>query len=752
MPITGTPKDLSDRSFNFGHPLFTGIAAFYWGGQNSNLLVQRPGSLFDGGFSNQYSYVDSAIPGVTGGKALRNGQEGAGIYLEPPTTPLTNDLPGTYNDFTILYWGKVTTGGTLFQFFNQSDNQLLRAYSFIGAGDADGSGHNLGFRVDNGATNENTFAGGALEKNVFVNLAFRRSGNTVAIFKNGSLAGDGASTVGALTFDGSVMFNRPGTVAYSNFAQTEVSLFLVYKRALSDSEISQLYANPFVFLPDPGGNNPNPPQSPYRKTARAYHLGNSVTDTIQYSKFQTITRANSVDYLYGRQVIPGAPLEWIWDHPTEGFNESPYGRYPNALPNFDWDVLTLQPFDRGLTEDIRDCGRFMDLLYSRPGNAQTKVLIYSRWTRQQETSPGSNVYETYNFPLYWAKPYTQSNEGKDYFERLLLGVRANYPGKPVFMAPVGDAILKFDTEARSGNIPGFTQALGLFADGIHLTDVGAYLVGCVFYATMYGETPIGLTYTGYSGVNQTLATKIQTIAWETVLDHPYSGVTSSSLASPVFSSLKALDAVLNAGTRCFVGEINLNRQLPTFEIENTIAAANGSTSLTLKSNAGNLWIYRGQVVAFPGVSPVTIAQDILLTATAQSIPLFSPINGALAVGAKSEIPKLFPVGGGSKAGFELDTNEVSKRSFEAGLSDDAVKVSVSANIPWEGFFVKNDPAIAQLISPNATSKSEIYAKLLYPDGLERSGSCFINGFKEDASLDEIRRISWTFRFVGKFSL
>jgi hypothetical protein len=110
------------------------------------------------------------------------------------------------------------------------------------------------------------------------------------------------------------------------------------------------------------------------------------------------------------------------------------------------------------------------------------------------------------------------------------------------------------------------------------------------------------------------------------------------------------------------------------------------------------------------------------------------------------------VPGGSKAGFELDTQEVSKRSFEAGMFDDAVKVSVSANIPWEGFFVKQDYALSKIILPASVTADELYVELAYPDGLKRCGACFINGYKEDASLDEIRRVSWTFRMCGVFSM
>src|SRR5688572_13749096 len=91
-----------------------------------------------------------------------------------------------------------------------------------------------------------------------------------------------------------------------------------------------------------------PKPSAPRKTLRVYHIGNSVTDTVRYPALAQLASSRGQDYVYGRHMIPGAPLEWIWDHPTQGFGDRPYGHYPQALREYKWDVLTLQPFDRKL--------------------------------------------------------------------------------------------------------------------------------------------------------------------------------------------------------------------------------------------------------------------------------------------------------------------------------------------------------------------------------------------------------------------
>src|SRR6188508_1810548 len=79
---------------------------------------------------------------------------------------------------------------------------------------------------------------------------------------------------------------------------------------------------------------------------RVYHIGTSVTDAIHYKSLQQMARATGDTYVYGRHMIPGAPLQFIWDKPETGFKENPYGYYPTALKDYEWDVITLQPFDR----------------------------------------------------------------------------------------------------------------------------------------------------------------------------------------------------------------------------------------------------------------------------------------------------------------------------------------------------------------------------------------------------------------------
>jgi len=76
-----------------------------------------------------------------------------------------------------------------------------------------------------------------------------------------------------------------------------------------------------------------------------FHVGNSLTD--QAYGMHDIAKARGHQTKFGRHMIPGAPLDWLWNHRAEGFRE-PQSKRPadEILRQARWDVLILQPFGR----------------------------------------------------------------------------------------------------------------------------------------------------------------------------------------------------------------------------------------------------------------------------------------------------------------------------------------------------------------------------------------------------------------------
>ena len=288
------------------------------------------------------------------------------------------------------------------------------------------------------------------------------------------------------------------------------------------------------------------------KVLRIYYIGNSVTDTVQYGKLAEMALKNGFKFEWGRHMIPGAPLSWIWEHSKDGFQEKPYGHYPQALSNFEWDVITLQPFDRHLGEkgddkegDVVIAQKFMDLALKKSPNVQ--FYVYSRWPRMYSGGKAAKFDENAFDPMVpgsggldldklddwqkiWANKYTggwdNTNEGREYFELLTKELRKNNLNlkKPVLMIPVGDVLLELDKQMKTGKVKGYKTIWQFYKDGIHMGPNGAYVVACTFFATIAKQSPEGLPYELYGVKDAELAKLIQTTAWEVVSSCEYAGV------------------------------------------------------------------------------------------------------------------------------------------------------------------------------------------------------------------------------------
>jgi hypothetical protein len=270
---------------------------------------------------------------------------------------------------------------------------------------------------------------------------------------------------------------------------------------------------------------------------RSYFVGNSVTDTIRYGSLAELAKSRGRNLTWGRQMIPGSSLSWLWEHPTDGFQQEPFGHYPRAFSEHSWDVLSLQPFDRhldGKDGDLAMAGNFIDLALRR--SPEVQVYVYSRWPRKDKTKDGSLALD---YKEKWQRKYTGSWDGteetRDYFEKLVAGLRKAYEGKarPVLMIPVGDVLLELNARMKAGKVSGFDDVAQVYVDGIHFNNVGCYVVGTTFYATMFRDDPKGLTAAPYNEkldsvkdrkIDDNLAAAIQEAVWSVVSMHPLSGV------------------------------------------------------------------------------------------------------------------------------------------------------------------------------------------------------------------------------------
>ena len=95
----------------------------------------------------------------------------------------------------------------------------------------------------------------------------------------------------------------------------------------------------------------------------------------------------------------------------------------------------------------------------------------------------------------------------------------------VSMTVCGLSHVSLKKEIDAGKVPGISTFFDtMFADNIHLSSPGRYLVALVHYACIFAESPQGKVTFANNGLTKEQAAIFQRIAWETVIAEPLTGV------------------------------------------------------------------------------------------------------------------------------------------------------------------------------------------------------------------------------------
>lgn len=94
-----------------------------------------------------------------------------------------------------------------------------------------------------------------------------------------------------------------------------------------------------------------------------------------------------------------------------------------------------------------------------------------------------------------------------------------------FLVPLGDASTKLRAMIVEGTFPGVTKQSDIFADSMpHAGPIAAELAAYCNYAAIYRTSPVGLQIE--RGVPEEQRVILQKIAWDTVSQYPYAGVSA----------------------------------------------------------------------------------------------------------------------------------------------------------------------------------------------------------------------------------
>jgi len=324
-----------------------------------------------------------------------------------------------------------------------------------------------------------------------------------------------------------------------------------------------------------------------QQAQRMYFVGNSLTDNIKYDGLTGIVQSRGNSITVGSQRIPGAPLSWLWDHILDGFTHEPYGLPQNAFAVYTWDILSLQPFDRGIEGvggDRSSVSNYYNLVKSK--SPDSKVFIYGHWPR----TPNAKTFDTCTKDEYntiWTDP--AGMEARQYYQDLTTTVRLDYPATAdkIVMVPVGEVFYSLN------NNPAFLAALainsiwGLYYDGIHQGLIGEYICASTFYAMAYHDDPSGLGVPGNFGTIPPAALTIiqQTIKDVIIAKSAYTGIS-------YFGPAPVQSVALNATAT----ELNVSKTATLVPVFTPSNAANKTVSW-LSSNPSVASVLNGVVTA-----------------------------------------------------------------------------------------------------------------------------------------------------------
>ena len=154
-------------------------------------------------------------------------------------------------------------------------------------------------------------------------------------------------------------------------------------------------------------------------------------------------------------------------------------------------------------------------------NPEARVYIQETW-HSLKSGTGEAVDYDDKAHIPWRERLDQDLPA---WEQIVADVAAGNRSDTATVAliPAGQGMARLYDEIAAGQVEGLDSIDALFSDDIHLSDMGHYFVAMVQYATLTGQSPVGLP-TDFSNrwgksfdtPEADLARELQRVAWDTV--------------------------------------------------------------------------------------------------------------------------------------------------------------------------------------------------------------------------------------------
>lgn len=259
---------------------------------------------------------------------------------------------------------------------------------------------------------------------------------------------------------------------------------------------------------------------------RVFHLGHSLVGRDMPAMVAQLAGA---DHRYESQLGWGTTMKEHWEPGTsiKGFElENGHARFRparEAVSSGDYDAFVLTEM-----VEIKDAVRYFD------SSAYLKRWADAGWNANPQAR--IYLYETWH-PLDDPEGWLQriDRDLSRYWEgRILVPALRD---RAIHVIPAGQVLGRFvrEVEARGG-VGNVADRSALFTDGIHLSDLGTYLVALTHVAVLYHRDPLGLPHelqradgSAANAPDAKAARLMQETVWTVVTSYPKTGVRAHEL-------------------------------------------------------------------------------------------------------------------------------------------------------------------------------------------------------------------------------
>lgn len=281
---------------------------------------------------------------------------------------------------------------------------------------------------------------------------------------------------------------------------------------------------PVVAAPVPAG----PVES-----AKVFYFGHSLVDQDMPLMVGSFAKARAKTWLARGQLGWGTPLaehhDWngkFDDDAPPGFADENKGRAFFAgegkaqIKSGKYDVMVITESNghtRTEGDETVDYATRLSKL-ARKANPDVRIFLYTNWLDRKLFSSDEA----------WR---TQTDRDITWWERVADRVNAELDGPDLLVIPGGPILVAVTREAAADKLSG-VKVNDLFrkGDGVHVNDLGFYVIALAHYAAIFRDSPVGLpvetaTEDGPADTfNPEAAARIQQIVWTKLRSYPRSGI------------------------------------------------------------------------------------------------------------------------------------------------------------------------------------------------------------------------------------